>query len=129
MMNTRLLHLLLAVVLAGCVSVTTDDRDDHTMNHSSAAARADAPHVHDDHADMTMDDMVHGLEGLDGDAFDKAFLEMMIPHHQGAIDMAKLVADHAKHEELVRFAQDIADLQQREIEMMRQWMIDWGYTE
>ncbi len=90
--------------------------------------RGDEPDVHTDHDSMTMDDMVHGLEGLEGDAFDKAFLDMMIPHHQGAIDMAELVLQHAKHEELKDLARAIISAQQTEIDMMRQWMADWGYS-
>ena len=80
-----------------------------------------------DHTGMTMDDMVIGLDGLEGDAFDKAFLEMMIPHHQGAIDMAELVLQNAKHDELKAMARAIISAQQAEIDQMHQWMSDWGY--
>ncbi len=129
-MNKKLLAVLAACALAGCVSVTTtDDSSDHMMDHSEPMMRADAPDVHSNHDSMTMDDMVHGLEGLEGDAFDKAFLEMMIPHHQGAIDMAELVLEHAAHEELKDMARAIISAQQAEIDMMRQWMTDWGYAD
>ncbi len=76
---------------------------------------------------MTMNDMVSGLNGKTGDAFDKAFIAEMIPHHQGAIDMAKLVEENAKHQELKDLAKDIITAQTNEIKQMRQWQAAWGY--
>lgn len=78
---------------------------------------------------MTMDDMVNMMKGKTGDDLDKAFLEGMIPHHQGAIDMANEVLANAKHEEIKQMARDIITAQQREIDMMQQWQKDWGYTQ
>jgi uncharacterized protein (DUF305 family) len=45
-----------------------------------------------DPMDMSMRDMDSMMKGRTGDALNKAFLEGMIPHHQGAIDMAKYLA-------------------------------------
>lgn len=81
-----------------------------------------------DHDDMTMGDMVDMLDGKTGDELDAAFLEGMIPHHQGAIDMAELLLENAKHDELKQMARDIIEAQQREIDMMKRWQKDWGYT-
>jgi uncharacterized protein (DUF305 family) len=50
----------------------------------------------------------------------------MIPHHQGAIDMAKFLVN-AKHPELKKLGQDIIIAQQKEIDQMKQWLSDWGY--
>ena len=80
-----------------------------------------------DHSEMTMDEMTQGLAGLKGDAFDKAFVEMMIVHHQGAVDMAELIPANAKHEELKKLGRDIITAQTQEITMMKQWLKDWGY--
>lgn len=81
-----------------------------------------------DHSAMTMDEMTEGLDGLRGDAFDKAFVEMMIVHHQGAVDMAELIPANARHEELKKLGKDIITAQTQEITMMKQWLIDWGYV-
>lgn len=51
----------------------------------------------------------------------------MIPHHQGAVDMAKYLTG-AKHPELQKMGQDIITAQNKEINQMKQWMKDWGYT-
>jgi uncharacterized protein (DUF305 family) len=77
---------------------------------------------------MSMRDMGAMLEGKSGDELDKAFLEGMIPHHQGAIDMAKYLVN-AKHPELQKMWQDIITAQQKEIDQMKHWLTEWGYIE
>lgn len=84
--------------------------------------------MNDDAMGMSMNDMANMLKGKTGDAFDQAFIEGMIPHHQGAIDMAKAAQRSAKHEEIKRMADAIISAQQREIDQMNQWMKDWGYV-
>lgn len=81
-----------------------------------------------DHSAMTMDEMTMGLDGLSSDAFDKAFIEMMIVHHQGAVDMAELIPANARHEELKKLGREIIAAQTKEIETMKQWLKDWGYA-
>lgn len=68
-----------------------------------------------------MEGMMAGLEGKTGDAFDKAFLEEMIMHHEGAVEMAKLVLANSKRPELIKLANDIISAQTKEIEMMKGW--------
>jgi uncharacterized protein (DUF305 family) len=70
----------------------------------------------------------NSLKKLKGDAFDEAFIAAMIEHHQGAIDMAKLVATNAKHDEVKRLGQDILSAQTTEISLMESWQSAWGYT-
>ena len=50
---------------------------------------------------------------------DADFVAMMIPHHRGAIDMAKVELAHGRNELLRRIAQGIIVAQQQEIEAMR----------
>jgi len=76
---------------------------------------------------MTMDDMTNSLKGKTGDEFDKAFLSEMIVHHQGAIDMASLAKQNAKHDEIKSMAEDIISAQTKEINQMEQWYKTWGY--
>lgn len=82
----------------------------------------------DDAMNMSMNDMAGMLEGKTGDDFDKAFLEGMIPHHEGAIDMAEAALRDAKHAEIRDMANAIITTQQREIDQMKQWMRSWGYA-
>lgn len=75
---------------------------------------------------MSMADMWAMLEGKTGDDLDKAFLEWMIPHHQGAIDMAEYLVN-AKNPELKQMWIEIIEAQQAEINQMETWLIEWGY--
>ncbi|MBR1125267.1 DUF305 domain-containing protein [Bradyrhizobium lablabi] len=50
---------------------------------------------------------------------DRDFVAMMVPHHQGAIDMAKSVLRYGRNEQLRRLAQEIVVTQQQEIAAMR----------
>lgn len=79
-------------------------------------------------ASMSMSDMTNELKDKTGDAFDRAFISMMIPHHQGAIDMAQLALRFSKHEEIRKMARDILSAQQREIDQMKTWEKAWGYA-
>jgi uncharacterized protein (DUF305 family) len=53
---------------------------------------------------------------------DADFVRLMIPHHQGAIDMAKVQLLHGKDPQMCRLAQEIITDQQLEIELMQRWL-------
>lgn len=71
--------------------------------------------------------MMRDLTGLRGSALDRAFLEDMIPHHMMAVMMSQqlLNASYARHDEVIPFSRNIRDVQQAEIQMMRQWLMRW----
>lgn len=50
---------------------------------------------------------------------DADFVAMMVPHHQGAIDMAVAVLRHSRNPQIRRLAQEIIVTQQQEIAAMR----------
>jgi len=59
------------------------------------------------------------------DRLDQHFIQMMIPHHQGAVDMVRLALNRAKHPELKKLAQSIEKSQSQEIRDMRAWYAKW----
>ncbi|MBS0559448.1 MAG: DUF305 domain-containing protein [Proteobacteria bacterium] len=52
---------------------------------------------------------------------DHDFVAMMIPHHQGAIDMAEVVLKYGKDPQIRKLAQDIVAAQKKEIAEMKAW--------
>lgn len=76
---------------------------------------------------MGMDEMTEALKSKSGDDFDKEFTRLMIEHHQGAIDMANLAEVNAKHKEIKDLATNIISAQAAEINMMKEWIKNWGY--
>ncbi|MGP5202057.1 CopM family metallochaperone [Psychrobacter aquimaris] len=55
---------------------------------------------------------------------DMAFARGMLPHHIGAVEMAKIQMKYGTDEEMRQLAQDIIDSQQIEIARMQQWIAD-----
>jgi uncharacterized protein (DUF305 family) len=72
-----------------------------------------------------MDSMMAVLDGKTGDDFDKAFLTEMTVHHQGAVQMAWLALQNARHQEIRDMAQKIITAQQAEIGQMTDWQTAW----
>ena len=63
--------------------------------------------------------MMQGAQAVDPDV---AFVRAMIPHHQGAIDMAKAVLQYGKDERVKEWANQIIKAQEAEIAEMQDWL-------
>jgi hypothetical protein len=96
--------------MAGCEKYTTWTSHNHMINPM----------------DMSMKDMWKMLEWKTWSGLDKAFLEAMIPHHEWAVIMAGYLS-WAEHIELKKMWETIINAQNKEIEQMKKWQIEWGY--
>jgi hypothetical protein len=67
---------------------------------------------------QAMDRMMAGMSAKPSGDVDRDFVAMMVPHHQGAIDMAQAELGYGKNERLRRLAQEIIVTQQQELEVM-----------
>ena len=63
--------------------------------------------------------------GMMGQNIDQHFIVQMIPHHEGAIAMAKVALERSKRPEILSLANGIIEAQQKEIDDMRSWYQSW----
>ncbi len=83
-----------------------------------------------DHGDLGMDQSMMGMD-MDLSAlrnaklFDREFIDQMIPHHQGAIRMARVDLQRGEDEATKRLATEIVGAQATEIEQMNRWRKEW----
>lgn len=114
-METKpLLYGLIGFILGGLiVSVAATELSSKGMKSTSS--------------EVSMSEMTNSLKDLKGDEYDKTFITHMISHHQSAVDMAKLSADRAKHQEIKDLSLEIISAQDKEITHMKQWQSDWAY--
>jgi uncharacterized protein (DUF305 family) len=58
-------------------------------------------------------------------SFDSRFIDMMVPHHQGAVEMARVAQQRAEHPEIAQMAEAIITAQENEIDQMKAWRLAW----
>lgn len=75
---------------------------------------------------MTMMQDMRMLERKRGTAFDLAFVDAMLVHHETAIEDSKAILDDGKSDEVADLARRIVDIQTTEVEQMREWRADWS---
>ncbi|MEV4422141.1 DUF305 domain-containing protein [Patulibacter sp. NPDC049589] len=95
--------------------------DGESMDHGSMTAAAKT-------LGLSMDDMGMSMEMgtlKDAKPFDRAFIDEMIPHHQGAIRMAQAEIAKGSDPELKKIATAIVAAQKKEIEQMNSWREQW----
>jgi uncharacterized protein (DUF305 family) len=124
-----IIGLLLGILVAGFAAGQAVNRNNagmmRMMGMDTDNSQQETARSHDT---MSMADMSKQLEDFTGDDYDKAFIETMIDHHEGAVSMAKFSDTRAKHEEVKQLSKDIITAQEKEIAEMRRWQQDWGYT-
>ena len=73
----------------------------------------------------SMNQMMGSMDDKSGYDFDKAFIDAMIVHHEGAIKMAQQAEHRAQHKEIKELSNNIIRTQTAEIEQMQAWKKAW----
>lgn len=102
---------LLAVAAASAVTLTACGGGDDSAT-TTATSAAGSPTISSEHNDA-----------------DLVFVKDMIPHHEGALEMAELAADRAESAEVKDLASRIEGAQDPEIDLMRDMLEAWGQDE
>jgi uncharacterized protein (DUF305 family) len=94
---------------------------DHSQHDMSNMANHDMSQMPGMNSNMQMT----SAPGAAEQPFDLQFIDSMIHHHEGAIQMANMVLGKTQRPELKQFAQKIIDDQSKEIVQMKQWREQW----
>jgi uncharacterized protein (DUF305 family) len=118
----RFLPVLVAVLTMGAPAVA------QTMQHGNGKPAAPADQSPADRAYREAMEKMHAAMmnvPYTGDA-DVDFAASMIPHHQGAVDMARVELKYGKDPEMRRLAHAVVAAQEQEIKQMRRWQAKRG---
>ena len=124
MTSYGLLTLLLAVslVLASCAGAGSSSAEQGSSGQDGGEESGnDMQGMDHSNMDMGSEGMMAASEMLmeNGEYSDERFIDAMVAHHQGAIDMAEVALQNAEHPELLQLAQNVISTQQAEIEVLR----------
>jgi uncharacterized protein (DUF305 family) len=72
-----------------------------------------------DHGSTGSEDMARQMVMENGKYSDRAFIDAMVPHHQGAVEMAEVALENAEHQQIRDLSEDIVSAQEAEIEELK----------
>lgn len=122
-MKSYLRLALLALVLVtslGLASCGSSSSGGGAQGNGSGGGMAGMDMGGMDHGSMASEEMARQMVAPNGEYSDVAFIDAMVPHHEGAVEMARVALGNAEHEEIKGLARDIVGAQQAEIRQLGQ---------
>jgi uncharacterized protein (DUF305 family) len=119
------LPLIVGALAIGLAALSATAQD---MQHAPAKPQTggDMMGMHGAAMHAAMQQMQQGMDmPMSGDP-DQDFAQMMIPHHQGAIDMARIELESGRDPQLREMAQKVIEDQEREIAALKEWLAQHG---
>ena len=75
---------------------------------------------------MASEQQMQQLNDSTGDEFDMLYLELMIEHHIGGVEMAEKQVRQGSNQKLIEMAESMVKIQEEEISLMREWQNEWS---
>lgn len=128
-----ILSLLLASAIIGAACSQPANTNHSTMNHdgmnhnsmmNSNSTNSNMNNSGMDHSSINHSDLKSDSNAASA-PYDLQFIDTMIHHHQGAVEMAKLIDGKTQNPELIKFGKQIVADQEKEIAQMKDWREKW----
>jgi uncharacterized protein (DUF305 family) len=110
--NLLLLALMLVAILAlaSCANSGSGQEQGSSESENDMKGMAHGSESTDDASEMLMENVEYS---------DERFIDAMVPHHQGAIEMAQVALENAEHPEILALAEEIVAAQETEIGQLK----------
>jgi uncharacterized protein (DUF305 family) len=120
------MFLAVAFILAACGGAGGGQQGSGSGSEQGSEEKSGGGMAGMDHGQMGHGSMGMGSGGMaremvmeNGKYSDRAFIDAMVPHHQGAVEMAQVALENAEHEEIKQLSRNIISSQQAEIEELK----------
>src|SRR3712207_9170504 len=115
-LRSDLLTLAAVLVLASCGNSGGGSQGNANEQQRETGGTAGMDHSQ---MDRGSGGMASGMLTQNGRYSDERFIDAMVPHHQGAVEMARVALKNAEHDEIVQLSENIISSQQAEIQELK----------